>query len=263
MQETKILMKSVAVVIFGSVLIFSLALQAQQQSTPQVAQSSAPTSDLKTIAGDKNLWPPYVVLKAPVAIPIIINGKQVGSVTAPIGTSVQVVSVNADGVLSISQNGNQAKISADKTNFTEAAAQQQSKLAELKTMQEARAKQEAKQQEIHNQEVAKAKEAEELWANTKKVHIVVIQSISGGVLASLVGYDQYVYSSTPEPTIFVQGVPETAEGKNLQFWAYKDGLFHYKDISGAERTIEKWVMNTTEKPNSKSTTKKYVSPLGR
>ncbi len=175
-----------------------------------------------------------------------------------------MVSVNANGELVIAQSGKQTKILAEKTDFSEAAAKWQVKLAELKAQEE----HQKQLQEIHDkeaaQEAAKAKAAEELKARTKTFYIEVNQVLSGGVLASPTG-----------ATIFVQGVnvKGLAEGNLLEIRAYRDGTYSFTDTRGASRTVEKWIsvaIDTPAPPTSTGTsnhsndwTRNFVSPLDR
>ena len=146
-------------------------------------QNPPQAPDFQTIAANRKLWPQSVVLKAATAVPIVLNGQPVGSITIPAGASVQVVSVNTNGELVIAQNGNQTKVLAEKTNIAEAYTVQQAKFAQLKSQE----KHQRQLQEAHDkvlaQEAAKAKAAEELRARTKELHIEVKQVVHGGVLA--------------------------------------------------------------------------------
>jgi hypothetical protein len=110
-------------------------------SNPPTAPKVAPppTVHFQEIAADRRRWPQNVILKSSLVLPIVFNGKEAGNVTLPAGATVQLVAVNPDGTLVVAQNGNQTKISADKTDLLDEIAAIQ-KNAQVREQQAAQAK---------------------------------------------------------------------------------------------------------------------------
>lgn len=84
-----------------------------------VAPSPAPAAgapDLRTIASDRTKWPKQVVLVKPAKFPAVLNGKVVGSLTAPAGAMANLVSIK-DDKLALEFNGGGAWIPADQTDL--------------------------------------------------------------------------------------------------------------------------------------------------
>lgn len=135
------------------------------------------------------------------------------------------------------------------------------------SLAETAASQELAVQNQHQAEVDAAereKQRAEARARATKLRIEVIESLSGGVLAH--PYEKHVVladsgdsltsvgggggyalgggmsmSPSEYKTIFVQGVPPTADGDSIDVLAHEDGLFTFTGTDGATKTVVKWV----------------------
>lgn len=98
--------------------------------------------------------------------------------------------------------------------------------------------------------------ASHIAAKTVEMRIKVSQVIEGGVLAT--PYESYSVASEAtrfglggkaasgsrpgSRTVFITGVRGVSDDQRLNVSAYRDGIFHYTDILGAPRTVEKWIL---------------------
>ena len=253
-------MRKIAIAItIGFCCHFSPALNAEEQiTTPH-------TPDFQTIAADKNFWPQNVILKVDTGFPLMLNGKQAGIVTVAAGTTVQLISVNANGELAVTKNGNQAKVLAEKTNFAEAFAESyatlQTKLAELKAAEEIKAKNEAlrraenqRQALIQEQLDTVSQRPERGHSGTPGVHVLrvkgrVLQVLPEGILVA--DWDSYTLDpytdergishsgsscSMPETLLIVGVESSLVDGSVFSGVVYPAGRFAYTSTTGATRT---------------------------
>ena len=81
---------------------------AKAESAPKttpvpIVQAAPPTPapaplTLQQIASDRSLWPKKVALKKAATFPAVVNGKVVGSLTAPVGSEATVQAIQGDKV---------------------------------------------------------------------------------------------------------------------------------------------------------------------
>jgi hypothetical protein len=96
-------------------------------STPAQAPAAAPTPaqpqpfDITVLAGNPSAWPKKVKLKQAVIFPALYNSQVVGSVTAPAGTSVNLVNIQGDQLI-LDYNGGTQTLSWKQTDIEEEAA---------------------------------------------------------------------------------------------------------------------------------------------
>lgn len=108
-------------------------VQPQIKKTPEPAEQTAklprsvsiPELGLVAIAQNRALWPKQVLLVKPVAFPVGVNQRPLGSVTLPAGRAVDVLAITAQG-LTLSFQGATQLVPADSTNVIEAARRMQS-----------------------------------------------------------------------------------------------------------------------------------------
>jgi hypothetical protein len=86
---------------------------------PQAEPAQPAQPDIATIAKDKNLWPKEVILNKAIQIPVQSNGKTVGKVVAPSGSTLTLVAVRPPDKLHVTFSGNPMLIPADYTDFAQ------------------------------------------------------------------------------------------------------------------------------------------------
>jgi hypothetical protein len=97
--------------IFASLFAQDAASAATGQSS-----SSAPNPTLPYLMQHRDLWPAQLTLTAPVRLSIVSNGKEVGAVVSPEGTTVDLVSVSETGLV-VQVMAARASISPDQTDL--------------------------------------------------------------------------------------------------------------------------------------------------
>lgn len=124
-----------------------------------------------------------------------------------------------------------------------------------KKLAEAR-KRRSQQQYASAERQKQAQKIQELKESAEKHRIKVIQVLEGGVLADKM--ESYVISSSMASigggggvasggyrrtgeVYFYENVRGVAEGDSITILAAKQGVYTYKDVSGASRTVHKWI----------------------
>lgn len=87
------------------------------EETPPSGVEKSP-SNLADLMQDRNLWPSQLMLKVPVRLTIVSNGKEVGSIVSPEGSTVDLVSVSGTA-LEIKVGAADASVAADQTDLWE------------------------------------------------------------------------------------------------------------------------------------------------
>lgn len=72
--------------------------------------------DLQELARDRSQWPKKVTLKKPSNFPAVLNGKVVGSLTAPVGAEANLVAIK-DGRIALEFQGGAAWFAVDDTDL--------------------------------------------------------------------------------------------------------------------------------------------------
>jgi len=136
---------------------------------------------------------------------------------------------------------------------TYAKSEEERKIFELQKKQ--RSDEETKQKQ-------QAQKAALLKASSESARIKVVQVLAGGVLADKLqtasvasssaslgmGGGGYSYYKESGDIYFYQGISGVAEGDNIEVVASRDGTYSYTDTRGASRTIEKWIVLSSQKP---------------
>lgn len=99
-------------------LIVLALLPAQAQETPTI----------EAVAADRALWPPEVTVTIEHEVPVVINGRQVGSSRVPAGRAYPVKAVRADGV-QVEAMGSTRTFAVEETDLLTRAAQAQTRRA--------------------------------------------------------------------------------------------------------------------------------------
>jgi len=86
-------------------------------TTPPVEPEAAPPEafDLQKLAGDRSAWPSKVALTKAIDFPAVVNGKVVGSLTAPAGTEVGLVTISG-GKIGVEYQGGGAWLFVEETD---------------------------------------------------------------------------------------------------------------------------------------------------
>jgi len=230
------------------------ALQAQTVSPLNPSASGPRGVDFQRIAADRTLWPRNLVLKAAMVMPVIFDGKEVGSVNLPAGQTVQLVSLNADGKLVVSQNGNQTTIPSNKTDFAEAE----------KAIETAQHSISLRNQELRSQREADTALQERLapvskrpapgYTSTPGVHVLrvagkVMQVVSGGILLTdwenrtldpftdSHGTEHSGSTLMDEPLLIVGVEGNFVDGSSFSGVVYPAGRASYTTVTGATKTV--------------------------
>jgi hypothetical protein len=85
-------------------------------AVPPSAPPATGPLDLQAIASDRTKWPKKVVLTKAAAFPAVLNGKVVGSLTAPVGAEATLVSIK-DNKVGLEFNGGGAWLPVDQTDL--------------------------------------------------------------------------------------------------------------------------------------------------
>jgi hypothetical protein len=82
---------------------------------PLVEAAQPEAFDLKKLAGNRAAWPAKVALTKATDFPAVVNGKVVGSLTAPAGTEVELVTISG-GKLGVEYRGGGAWLFVEETD---------------------------------------------------------------------------------------------------------------------------------------------------
>jgi hypothetical protein len=95
----------------------ALTAPAGAGSRPAPAVPATPrVFDLQQLARDPAHWPRKVTLKKPATFPAVVNGKVVGSLTAPIGAEANLKSIK-DGKVGLEYQGGGAWLAVEDTDL--------------------------------------------------------------------------------------------------------------------------------------------------
>ncbi len=210
---------------------FKPATEAAMSSDITSAQAvPLPTQQLTLSDAARTEWPQQVSLTGPSAFPVMASGKQIGSVTFPVGTLVKVVGVEGESVVVVCRNAT-ATIPASATDFfANAAAQRQARSVQEQSLE--------KQNEVARLASESAAEAAAEIAKLRSLPFIdgkVLQVLPNGLLIHCDRIDEDVY---------LVGYPDSGsvvEGNRVWCYARQEGRFQYRTVLGATRTIRKHV----------------------
>jgi hypothetical protein len=97
-------------------LLMLLLLVACSWVRAQDASQVVPTQSLVDLRQHRNAWPAQVTLKSPVTLVITSNGKQVGSIGSPEGSTVDLISVD-ETTLEVGVGAARAAVNPDQTDL--------------------------------------------------------------------------------------------------------------------------------------------------